>query len=40
MTGERALAGMKRRSPAPSDGHSAVVSTQEAAIQFAMVNVA
>jgi hypothetical protein len=31
---------MKRHSPAPSLGHSDVVSTQEAAIQFKMVNVA
>jgi hypothetical protein len=31
---------MKRHSPAPSLGHSGVGSTQEAAIQFAMSNVA
>jgi hypothetical protein len=31
---------MKRHAPAPLLGHSDVVSTQEAAIQFKMVNVA
>jgi hypothetical protein len=31
---------MKRHSPAPSLGHSGVGSTQEAAIQFATLNVA
>jgi hypothetical protein len=31
---------MKRHSPAASLGHSGVGSTQEAAIQFAMLNVA
>ncbi|MFM0126064.1 hypothetical protein P0D73_45895, partial [Paraburkholderia sp. RL18-101-BIB-B] len=37
---ECVLPAMKRHSPAPSLGHSDVVSTQEAAIQFKMVNVA
>jgi hypothetical protein len=32
------MSAMKRHSPAPSLGHSDVVSTQEAAIQFKLVN--